>query len=144
MAASGGYIRTKIYTSGAMLWRTSHFTEFLKQHPGFCSLIILFTDTICEAAKFCNVVYIVFWCKCGLAIVVLVPNMAYATPPASLWSSCSFFVTRRGVGWGQGHSLCLAVHNARLSSVVFFGEIFCTFSVRWVPFSNQISVFFFL
>ena len=42
---------------------------------------------------------------------------------------------------GGGHFLCQAVRDARLY-MGYFWEIFCTFSVRWVPFFNKISVFF--
>ena len=38
------------------------------------------------------------------------------------------------------HSLCRAVRDARLYMGCFW-EIFCTFSVTWVPFFNKISVF---
>ena len=40
-----------------------------------------------------------------------------------------------------GHFLCRAVRDARLY-MGYFWEIFCTFSARWVPFFNKISVFF--
>ena len=40
-----------------------------------------------------------------------------------------------------GHFLCWAVRDARLY-MGYFWEIFCTFSARWVPFFNKISVFF--
>ena len=42
---------------------------------------------------------------------------------------------------GEGHFLCRAVRDARLY-MGYFWEIFCTFSARWVPFFNEISVFF--
>ena len=40
-----------------------------------------------------------------------------------------------------GHFLCRAVRDARLY-MGYFWEIFCTFSARWVPFFNKISVCF--
>ena len=46
-----------------------------------------------------------------------------------------------GEGGGGGHFLCRAVRDARLY-MGYFWEIFCTFSARWVPFFNKISVFF--
>ena len=40
-----------------------------------------------------------------------------------------------------GHFLCRVVRDARLYMGCFW-EFFCTFSARWVPFFNKISVFF--